>query len=148
MLKLSLVTLMTLQLTGVSASFAAEDSISGLQGVMRDMGVQFGVLTNALLKHQATSQGDLQAAADTLVADVKNAKPRLPDSLIDSAGVPLPGKQAEIQQFNDIMDQLIAGVTKLDVAITAGDNGSATTILTGTIIPIIKQGHGLFKPQE
>jgi len=114
----------------------SHDSVTGLKFIMKDMGAQTGVLVSALIKHETVSASDLQTAADKLLADIKIAKGRLPDQLVDASGKPLPGKQTDIQQYSDLINQLTVVTTKLDAAIHSGDTALATTILTNDLAAV------------
>lgn len=128
------------------ASPAAGAAAPTVKNVMSQMGDEMKVLVNALVKNQPVADADLLAAADALPGLAAQAAKILPTQLADSQGHALPGQDAAVAQYQDLMGQLVAALTDLDQSIKAGDKAGAKTILLNKVGAIQKQGHTLFKP--
>lgn len=116
-----------------------------LKDIMGQMGRNFKILVDALVKNQPLPDSQLASSAQALVHLAGRASLTLPSKLLGPNGQPKPGTEALVTQYRSIISRLTVALGELRDIVSTGNRAAAKNVLVGKVAPIQREGHEIFK---
>ena len=135
-----------LALVLVSQAFLAQASdLTGLSTTMRKLSSAMKVVSMQInVDKVIKDDGSAVRAAEEMLLLLVKAKSQAPSKYLDASGRLLPGTEAEMARYHDLIDQVIEADKVLIVSLRQ-KNFAASSNALKAILPLIKEGHTLFK---